>query len=230
MRPVLSAQPKSELDPLSGPLSSVPDLSAGLTHRPCPQRYAGRGPSDARGVRIGRWPAPARGAVEPRFLWPLSSASLAAVSHEPALAAVGSELWPLFSDLTSAPESPAAPSPNDTPDGDRPTLEGSGLGGDPRLIAVPVGTRFLGHCPRHLTLAPDSPSAPAPSDAPDGDRSTLEGAGLGSGPRLNAVLLSPALCGHRLLRHSPPPICVPGQMLLRHEELLGRDVLRALLV
>ena len=36
------------------PLSSVHVLSAGPTSRPFPQRYAGRGPSDARGVRLGR--------------------------------------------------------------------------------------------------------------------------------------------------------------------------------
>ena len=45
-------------------------LSAGPTPRPLPHRYAGRGPSDARGVGLGRWSAPARGAPGTRSLLP----------------------------------------------------------------------------------------------------------------------------------------------------------------
>ena len=119
-------------------------------------------------------------------------------------------LWPLSSVhvLSAGPTNRTFP--NDTPDGDRPTLEGSGLGGDPRLIAVPMGTRSLGHCPRHLILAPDSPSAPAPNDTPDGDRPTLEGSGLGGGPRLVAVLLSPDLRGRCFLH----PLAAVGHTLV----------------
>ena len=49
--------------------SSAPDLP----RPPPPQRYAGRGPTDARRVGLGRWSAPGRGAVGTRSLRPLSS-------------------------------------------------------------------------------------------------------------------------------------------------------------
>ena len=68
---------------------------------------------------------------------------------------------------------------------------------------MPSGTRSPGRFPQYLTSAPDSPTAPAPNDTPDGGRPTLEGSGLGGGPRLLAVLLSPAFCGHCLLHLSP---------------------------
>ena len=40
---------------------------------------------------------------------------------------------------------PGLPLPNDTPVGGRPTLEGSGLDGGLRLVAVPLAPALCGH-------------------------------------------------------------------------------------